>query len=130
MPKSKSSRVVLQVRLLVHRSDGAIEDRTHDQCGGLPSVTSDASVAVDVVKACENRLRLLKAAVQGRRHIAAELVQTMIDDLLVDLEHHAMMPTFVRNLADLLNSAELLPPLPNEGQQSSLKIVRKPVLVS
>ena len=74
MPKSKSSRVVLQVRLLVHRSDGAIEDRTHDQCGGLPSVTSDASVAVDVVKACENRLRLLKAAVQGRKHIAAELV--------------------------------------------------------
>lgn len=130
MPKSKSSRVVLQVRLLVHRSDGAIEDRTHDQCGGLPSVTSDASVAVDVVKACENRLRLLKAAVQGRKHIAAELVQTMIDDLLVDLEHHAIMPTFVRNLADLLNSAELLPPLPTEGQQSSLKIVPRPVLVS
>ena len=54
----------------------------------------------------------------------------MIDDLLVDLEHHAIMPTFVRNLADLLNSAELLPPLPTEGQQSSLKIVPRPVLVS
>lgn len=124
MPKTKSSKVVLQARLLVYRSDGAIEDWTHNQSGGLRSITSDASVAVDIVKNCENRLRLLKAAVQGRKHIAAELVQTMVDDLLVDIEPCATMPSFIRLSADLFHDAELLPALPTEGHEPSLKIVR------
>lgn len=124
MSKNKSSKVVLQVRVLVYRSNGAIEDQTHHKFGGLRSIASEAPVAVEIVKNCENRIRLLKAAVRGRKHIAAELVRTMVDDLLVDLEHHATMPNFIRMSADLFSDAEPLPPLPTKGHEPRLKVVR------
>lgn len=124
MPESKSSKVVLQVRLRVYRSDGAIEDWTHHEHGGFLSITSEAPVAVEIMKNCENRLRLLRAAIEGRTHIEAELVRTMVDDLLSDLEHGATMPNFIRMSADLFHDAELLPPLPTKGHEPSLKVVR------
>ncbi|NOT95741.1 MAG: hypothetical protein HOP00_05485 [Nitrospira sp.] len=124
MPESKSSKVVLQVRLLVYRSDGAIEDWTHHEHGGFLSITSEASLAVEIVKNCENRIRLLKTAVEGRKHIEAELVRTMVDDLLSDLGDGEQVSSFIRMSADLFHDAELLPPLPTEGHEPSLKVVR------
>ena len=124
MPNIKSSKVVLQVRVLVYRPNGAIEDQTHHKFGGFRSIASEAPVAVEIMKNCENRLRLLRAAVQGMTHIEAELVRTMVDDLLMDLERDATMPNFIRMSAELFHDAELLPPLPTIGHEPSLKVVR------
>ena len=121
----KEAKLVMQARLLLHGPDGSVEDWTHHKYGGLKGITREGFPAIDIVKDCENRLQLLKAALRGRKTIETEHVRTIVDDLLVDLEHEATMPNFIRLSVDLFNDAELLPPLVTQPGKPGLRTVEK-----
>lgn len=114
----------IQYRVLYCEPGKPAEDRSSNS-NIYFSIGDESELARDILRECENRLLLLKVALDGKQSIDSSLVKTVIDDVLIEIKDGGVIPDHLESLARMFKHAEVLPPPRTAGGDPKLEIVPK-----
>jgi hypothetical protein len=124
MSKAKDGQYKLQARVFWCPSDGAPVDWTEQSHSGLSALAGDAALALEIVRNCENLLRLLKTAADGKKTIDAASVKTLLDCVLQDFDSGGGLYCYLKHTGKLFQHASPLPPSPATPSNTGLRVLR------